>query len=88
MSEPKWTMERIHKEISEARTKIFVVAKVLETGSLSFSENNEWALVVRPILKDLIANTELLSAMVEGKQPAPQQADAEPAGPCCGKLQS
>jgi len=54
MSEQKWTMERIHKEIADARTKIFVVGKVLETGNLKFSEHPEWALVIGPVLKDLV----------------------------------
>jgi hypothetical protein len=54
MSEPKWNMERIHKEIYDARTKMFVISKVLETGSLKFSDYPEWALVVRPLLKEMI----------------------------------
>ena len=29
---PKWTMERIRNEVYDARTKLFVIAKVLETG--------------------------------------------------------
>ena len=33
MSEESWTVERIHQDIYDARTKIFVVAKVLETGT-------------------------------------------------------
>ncbi len=54
MSEPKWNMERIHKEIYDARTKMFVVSKVLETGSVKFADYPEWALVVRPLLRDMI----------------------------------
>lgn len=54
MSEPKWNMERIHKDIYDARTKMFVISKVLETGSVKFSDYPEWALVVRPLLKDMI----------------------------------
>ncbi|MFC1833369.1 hypothetical protein ACFL2Q_01375 [Thermodesulfobacteriota bacterium] len=50
---PKWTMEKVHQEVSEARTKIFVVNKVLETGSLKPEENPEWVLVIKPLLKDL-----------------------------------
>ncbi|HMK37431.1 MAG TPA: hypothetical protein VK463_20325 [Desulfomonilaceae bacterium] len=53
---PKWTVERVHEEISVARTKLFVVAKYLETGNLKLSESPEWALVIRPLLKDLITN--------------------------------
>lgn len=54
MSEPKWNMERIHKEIYDARTKMFVISKVLETGSLKFSDYPEWALVIRPLLKEMM----------------------------------
>jgi len=54
MTEPKWNMERIHKEIYDARTKMFVISKVLETGSLKFSDYPEWALVIRPLLKEMI----------------------------------
>ncbi|MBI5252245.1 MAG: hypothetical protein HY912_22350 [Desulfomonile tiedjei] len=54
MSEPKWNMERIHKEIYDARTKMFVITKVLETGSLKFSDHPEWALVVRPLLEEMM----------------------------------
>jgi hypothetical protein len=53
MAEEKWTFERVHSEINEARTKMFVVFKVLETGNLKFAENPEWALVVSPLLKDI-----------------------------------
>ncbi len=54
MSEPKWNMERIHKDIYDARTKMFVISKVLETGSLKFADYPEWALVVRPLLKEMM----------------------------------
>jgi hypothetical protein len=54
MSEPKWNVEKIHKEIYDARTKMFVISKVLETGSLNFSDHPEWALVIRPLLKEVI----------------------------------
>jgi hypothetical protein len=52
----KWDVERIHKEIYDARTKMFVVTKVLETGSVDFSESPEWVLVIRPLLRDIIKN--------------------------------
>jgi len=52
----KWDVERIHKEIYDARTRMFVVAKVLETGSVDFSEHPEWVLVIRPLLRDIIKN--------------------------------
>lgn len=54
MSEPKWNMEKIHKDIYDARTKMFVISKVLETGSLKFADYPEWALVVRPLLKEMM----------------------------------
>lgn len=53
MTEPKWTFERVRSEINEARTKLFVVFKVLETGNLKFAEHPEWALVVTPLLKEI-----------------------------------
>lgn len=53
MAEEKWTFERVRTEINDARTKMFVVFKVLETGNLKFAEHPEWALVVSPMLKEL-----------------------------------
>ncbi len=53
MADAKWTFERVRSEIDEARTKMFVVFKVLETGNLKFSEHPEWALVVNPLLKEI-----------------------------------
>ena len=52
----KWDVERIHKEIYDARTRMFVVTKVLETGSVDFSDHPEWVLVIRPLLRDIIKN--------------------------------
>jgi hypothetical protein len=52
---PKWTVERVHKELSEARSKLFVVAKVVETGAVPFQDHPEWILVIKPLLRDLIA---------------------------------
>jgi hypothetical protein len=66
----KWTIQRIHKEVSEARTKMFVVTKVLETGDLGTQNFPEWVLVIRPLLKDLIQNTQRVSELLEtDKQP-------------------
>jgi hypothetical protein len=65
MAEEKWSVERIHKEVHDARTKMFVVAKVLETGNIQFSEHPEWALVIKPILADLLANTQKIKDMIE-----------------------
>jgi hypothetical protein len=53
MAEEKWTFDRVRSEINEARTKMFVVFKVLETGNLKFAEHPEWALVVSPVLKEI-----------------------------------
>jgi hypothetical protein len=44
---------------------MFVVAKVLETGNIQFSEHPEWALVIKPILADLLANTQKIKDMIE-----------------------
>lgn len=68
---PKWTVERIHQEIAEARTKIFVVTKYLETGNLKLSEFPEWVLVINPLVKDVIANAQIIQGlMVDEEKPA------------------
>lgn len=63
-SEAKWTIEKIHKEIYDARTKLFVVAKVLETGSIKPAEMPEWVVVLTPLLKDLVENAEKIRSMI------------------------
>ena len=68
MEKEKWTMERVHQELSEARTRVFVTTKVLETGNLKFSDYPEWALVIEPVLKDLLANAAVIEAMLEKKE--------------------
>ncbi len=70
MAEEKWNLERIHKEIYDARTKMFVVVKVLETGNIKFSEQSEWVLVIKPILADLLTNTQKVSEMIEEEKNA------------------
>ena len=67
--EKKWNVERIHKEINDARTTMFVVTKVLETGSVDFSERPEWVLVIRPLLRDLMKNADRVSELlgIEGE---------------------
>jgi hypothetical protein len=67
MSEESWTVERIHQDIYDARTKIFVVAKVLETGTLTLSEHPEWVLVIKPVLKDLLDNASKIEAFLQEK---------------------
>ena len=65
MSEEKWTIERVRKEIYEARTRMFVVAKVLETGGIKPNEHPEWLVVIRPLLKDLTENVEKIKAFLD-----------------------
>ncbi len=62
--EKKWNVERVHKEINDARTTVFVVTKVLETGSVDFSERPEWVLVIRPLLRDLMKNADRISQLL------------------------
>jgi hypothetical protein len=62
--EKKWDVERIHKEIYDARTRMFVVAKVMETGSVDFSEHPEWVLVIRPLLRDVIKNADRVAELL------------------------
>ena len=79
--EKKWNVERIHKEIYDARTTMFVVTKVLETGAVDFSEHPEWVLVIRPLLRDLVKNvdrvSELLGIEGETKDPLKEAPDNE-----------
>lgn len=61
----KWTFERIREEIYEARTRLFVVAKVMESGNRNFGDHPEWVLVIRPLLKEIQDNAQKISAMME-----------------------
>ena len=65
----KWNVERVHREINDARTAVFVVTKVLETGSVDLSEHPEWVLVIRPLLRDLVKNVDRISELlgIEGE---------------------
>lgn len=63
-SEKKWTMERVHSELYDARTKVFVIAKVLETGAISLKDHPEWSLVLKPMLKDLVDNANRIESMI------------------------
>ena len=74
--EKKWDVERIHKEISDARTRIFVVTKVLETGSVDFSEYPEWVLVIRPLLRDLTKNGDRIRELL-GIEPEVKEGSEE-----------
>jgi hypothetical protein len=53
-SQQKWNVERVHKEIQEARNKLFVVNKVVETGSIQFDGHEEWVLVIKPLIRDIL----------------------------------
>jgi hypothetical protein len=66
--EKKWNMERVREEVYEARTKMFVVAKVLETGSLKPSEHPEWVLVIRSLIRDLVKNSERVGELLGDEQ--------------------
>ncbi len=68
MSEKKWDMERIQSELYDARTKVFVVAKVLEMGELDFADNPQWALVIKPILKDLMNNAAIIEDLIKDEE--------------------
>jgi hypothetical protein len=65
MTEKKWTMDRIRNEIYDARTKVFVINKVLEAGNLKFADHPEWALAIAPLAKDLLENATQLHGFVE-----------------------
>jgi hypothetical protein len=66
----KWTVQRVRQDIYDARTKVFVVAKVLETGKINFADQSEWAVVLRPLLKELIENSEKISAIIDKAEEA------------------
>jgi len=67
-----WNVERVHKEVYDARTRIFVTLKVLETGAVDFKESPEWSLVIRPLLKDLIDNAQKIEAMMDVERSSDQ----------------
>jgi len=68
MAEEKWTMERIRTDIYDARTKVFVINKVLESGNLKFEDHPEWALAISPLAKDLLENAKQLHDLLEDKK--------------------
>jgi hypothetical protein len=66
MSEKKkWDAERVHQEVYDARTKMFVVLKVLETGSIKLSDHPEWAILIKPVLNELIEYAQGVNAMAD-----------------------
>jgi hypothetical protein len=68
VSEPKWTLEKIHKELYEARTKMFVLSKVLENDNFKLAEHPEWVIVIKPLLEDLIQNVEAVKKSVDSSE--------------------
>ena len=67
MSDETWNPKKIRQEIYEARTKLFVVTKVLESGGVNLSEHQEWALVVRPLLKDVLTYVDKIQGFLDEK---------------------
>jgi hypothetical protein len=67
MTEEKqpWTVERIRQEIYDARTSVFVITKVLETGSINLADHPEWVLVIRPLLADLTENAQKILKILD-----------------------
>ncbi len=65
LSEEKWNLERVHKEVYEARTKLFVITKVLETGSIKIEDFPEWMVVIKPLLRELISNAEKIGQAID-----------------------
>jgi hypothetical protein len=61
---PLWSVERVRQEIYDARTKLFVVVKVLETGTVPYEQHPEWLLVIGPLLKEIEDYAQKLSTML------------------------
>jgi hypothetical protein len=68
LSEEAWNPQKVRQEVYDARTKLFVVAKVLETGSVNMIEQPEWAMVVMPLLKDILTYVGKIQESLEEKQ--------------------
>lgn len=67
MSDEAWKPQKVRQEVYDARTKLFVVAKVLETGSVNMKEQPEWAMVVMPLLKDILTYVGKIQESLEEK---------------------
>jgi hypothetical protein len=65
LSEEKWNLERVHKEVYDARTKLFVITKVMETGSIKVEDFPEWTVVIKPLLLELISSAEKINQMLD-----------------------
>jgi hypothetical protein len=78
----KWNVERLHKDVYDARTKLFVIVKVLETGGMELKDYPEWALVIRPLLSEIAENAEKIKAFLDEKPPT----EPEPKDPAAEGL--
>jgi hypothetical protein len=67
LSDEAWNPQKVRQEVYDARTKLFVVAKVLETGSVNMKEQPEWAMVVMPLLKDILTYVGKIQESLEEK---------------------
>ncbi|MGC8604873.1 MAG: hypothetical protein ACP5VS_14480 [Desulfomonilaceae bacterium] len=65
MNDETWTIQKVRQEIYDARTKLFVVVKVLETGGVDLKQHEEWALVLRPLVKDILTYVDKLQNFIE-----------------------
>jgi hypothetical protein len=65
LNDETWNAQRVRQEVYDSRTKLFVVAKVLETGSVNLREHQEWALVIRPLLKDILTYVDKIQESLE-----------------------
>lgn len=61
----KWDPKKVHQEVYDARTKMFVVLKVLETGSIQLKDHPEWTMLIKPLLKELLEYTMSVNAMAD-----------------------
>jgi hypothetical protein len=71
---PAWDVQRVHKEVYDARTRMFVTLKVLETGAVEFKEHPEWVLVIKPLLKELTEFSEKINSLMELKTSSEESA--------------
>jgi hypothetical protein len=67
LNDENWNTQKVRQEVYDARTKLFVVAKVLESGSVNFKEQQEWAMVIRPLLRDILTYVEKIQGFLEDK---------------------
>jgi len=77
MTEKKWTPERVRQEVYDARTKLFVVVKVLETGSIDLRERAEWVLVIKPLLTELVDFSNQILGLIEKPADSGEEAPKE-----------